>query len=230
MKICKSCRKEIDEQATKCPYCQTDQRNWFRQHPVMITILGFLFLMILLSSGSSKKETKLVSPVSNETKETQTPSPTQPPVVSDEQLIASLSQTFCAERQCKPIAGNPFCGWTVDLNDLNQLFENKGQVTTLHTAKDSPTQTICKKVAKGCLETWSNKVCEMVANREIWIGMTKDMLMASFGIPNDRNNSTNQWGFSSQWVYGSPINGATYIYLDGENENSMKVTSWQDSD
>jgi hypothetical protein len=31
--------KKIDERAKKCPYCQTDQRGWFRRHPILTTLL-----------------------------------------------------------------------------------------------------------------------------------------------------------------------------------------------
>jgi hypothetical protein len=40
MKQCKSCRKEIDSNATKCPYCQGYQQ-WFRNPQY----LGFLFVI-----------------------------------------------------------------------------------------------------------------------------------------------------------------------------------------
>lgn len=44
MKKCKSCQKEIDPKATKCPYCQTDLRSWFRRHPIL-TFLGIIIAL-----------------------------------------------------------------------------------------------------------------------------------------------------------------------------------------
>lgn len=38
-KVCKSCRKKVDAQAKKCPYCQEDLRSWFRRHPILTFIL-----------------------------------------------------------------------------------------------------------------------------------------------------------------------------------------------
>ena len=53
MKKCKSCKSEIDETATKCPHCQTDQRSWFRRHPILTGILGFfLFIIVIGVTGS----------------------------------------------------------------------------------------------------------------------------------------------------------------------------------
>lgn len=49
MKKCKGCQKEIDTKANKCPYCQTDQRSWFRRHKIMTGILGILGLIILIT-------------------------------------------------------------------------------------------------------------------------------------------------------------------------------------
>ena len=43
MKICKSCRKQIEEKATKCPHCQAYQK-WNRNPQV----LGFIFPLIFI--------------------------------------------------------------------------------------------------------------------------------------------------------------------------------------
>jgi hypothetical protein len=56
MKKCKSCQKEIDPKATKCPHCQSDQRNWFMRHKITTVIL-VLILIGIASSGSSSKTT-----------------------------------------------------------------------------------------------------------------------------------------------------------------------------
>jgi hypothetical protein len=43
MKNCKSCHKEIDQKATKCPYCQAFQ-TWFKNPQ----LLGFVFPLIFI--------------------------------------------------------------------------------------------------------------------------------------------------------------------------------------
>lgn len=53
MKKCKSCQSEIDDKATKCPKCQTDQRNWFMRHKILTGILGFIGLIIIISIASA---------------------------------------------------------------------------------------------------------------------------------------------------------------------------------
>jgi len=59
MKKCKSCQKEIDKKASKCPFCQTDQRNWFAKHPILTVFLALFILGIFgASSGSKGTSTK----------------------------------------------------------------------------------------------------------------------------------------------------------------------------
>lgn len=50
MKKCKSCKSEIDSKATKCPHCRTDQRIWFRRHPIL-TFLIVLFIAPFILAG-----------------------------------------------------------------------------------------------------------------------------------------------------------------------------------
>lgn len=52
MKKCKSCQKEINNKASKCPYCQTDQRNWFRRHPILTVLIVLFILPIVISTLS----------------------------------------------------------------------------------------------------------------------------------------------------------------------------------
>lgn len=69
MKKCKSCQKEIDDKATKCPYCQTDQRSWFRRHPILTVLIALFVLPAVLnslSSGSSKPKEPEPSPKSEQ--------------------------------------------------------------------------------------------------------------------------------------------------------------------
>lgn len=57
MKKCKSCQKEIDSKAKKCPYCQTDQRSWFLRHPIL-TVLLILFVIGMIGAASGGKSSK----------------------------------------------------------------------------------------------------------------------------------------------------------------------------
>jgi len=51
MKNCKSCQKEIDDKATKCPYCQAFQ-NWFKNPQITGMIFPLIFIpYIFFSTG-----------------------------------------------------------------------------------------------------------------------------------------------------------------------------------
>jgi len=69
MKKCKACQKEIDPKATKCPYCQTDLRNWFIRHPIITFFLILIIISIVGSSGSNKQSDLKTNLNSNTSKE-----------------------------------------------------------------------------------------------------------------------------------------------------------------
>ncbi len=58
MKVCKSCRSEIDSKAKKCPKCQADQRNWFRRHPILTGVLILVIIGIVGSASGGSKNTE----------------------------------------------------------------------------------------------------------------------------------------------------------------------------
>ena len=66
MKKCKSCQKEIDKKASKCPYCQTDQRNWFAKHPIL-TVLLVLFVLGIFVAVSGNKGTSTTKSTTSKT-------------------------------------------------------------------------------------------------------------------------------------------------------------------
>lgn len=53
----------------------------------------------------------------------------------------------------------------------------------------------------------------------IWIGMTKEMVLESWGEPKDINRSVGSWGVHEQWIYY----GDKYVYIE-----NGKLASWQD--
>lgn len=56
MKICKSCKKEIDDKAKKCPHCTTDQRIWFARHPILTVILTLVVIGVVESGKGEKSQ------------------------------------------------------------------------------------------------------------------------------------------------------------------------------
>lgn len=61
---------------------------------------------------------------------------------------------------------------------------------------------------------------QAIENRQIFIGMSEEALLLSWGNPSDINSSTGAWGVHKQYVYGD---FGPYVYVE-----NGKVTSWQD--
>lgn len=59
---------------------------------------------------------------------------------------------------------------------------------------------------------------EKIANRTIWIGMTEEMLLDSWGQPDDINSTVTRYSVRKQYVYGL----GQYVYV----ENGV-VNAWQ---
>lgn len=61
---------------------------------------------------------------------------------------------------------------------------------------------------------------QRIIDRKIWLGMTDDMALESWGLPDKNNRSVGSWGVHEQWVYERKD---TYLYF----ENGI-LKSWQD--
>lgn len=64
MKKCKNCQKEIDAKAKKCPFCQSDLRNWFVRHPIwtIVLVLFVIGMFGVASSGGNEKTASKSTP------------------------------------------------------------------------------------------------------------------------------------------------------------------------
>lgn len=138
MKKCKSCQKEIDAKAKKCPHCQSDQRIWFARHPILTGILGLFVIIIVLSiTGSSNNNGKKVgdnnSSNATQASNNQTEQQTTYKVGDKIQLgsvilTVNKVETSTGGQYTSPSAGNEWI-------DLNMTIENTGStqefVTTL---------------------------------------------------------------------------------------------------
>jgi len=217
LKKCKSCQKEIDDKAIKCPYCQTDQRSWFRKHPILTLLIAFFVLPILIGIFSSSPEkpkqiNKVKQQEITETEKKQSEEERQ-------RKISSLANKFCENRQGEYTYNVFFCSSCID---LNEVLDNSD---IIHNAKSPATSENCQKIVDYCLNIWNENECQKIAEQKIWIGMSKDQLLLSWGVPKDTNNTVGFWGIHSQWVYGDL---GPYVYLEGKTKNDLVVTSWQD--
>lgn len=134
------------------------------------------------------------------------------------QRIQELGDVFCAQRS-KPNMRY------VNLDDFIAMYEAKGETVTLRPVINIKPQTNkCEQIMETCFKLWDDKDCQRIAEGKIWIDMSEDQLILSWGLPDDRNNSVYSFGTHSQWVYDS---FGPYVYLQGKDSSDMKVTSWQ---
>jgi len=66
---------------------------------------------------------------------------------------------------------------------------------------------------------YGSEIAQKVLDEKIWIGMTTDMAIESWGKPSETNRDVGSWGVHEQWVYGDGV----YLYFE-----NGKLTSWQD--
>jgi hypothetical protein len=68
------------------------------------------------------------------------------------------------------------------------------------------------------IKKYGTEVAQKILAKKIWIGMTTEMALESWGEPDDNNRSVGSWGVHEQWIYDD-----TYVYFE-----NGKLTSWQD--
>lgn len=224
IKKCPSCQNEISSETTKCPYCGKNFKSWFRRHPIL-TILIILFILPPFLSGifSSSKEPSSSPEKPEQVNEVKQKENTEAEKKQSEEerqrKISSLANKFCENRQGKYAYDVFFCSSCVDLNEILDKSD------LIHNAKLPATFENCQKIVDVCLKIWSEEECQKIAEQKIWLGMSRDQLVLSWGVPKDTNDTVASWGVHSQWVYDD---FGPYVYLEGKSKNDLVVTSWQD--
>src|SRR5579859_6638068 len=91
MKLCKSCKTEIDAKATRCPHCQADQRPWPKKHPILTGILVIVLVFVVLGAiGGGKGSSSSSSSVSGAANSVQVQQPTTPEAVQQVDVNALI--------------------------------------------------------------------------------------------------------------------------------------------
>ena len=119
---------------------------------------------------------------------------------------------------------------SVCVNNHKSIFRPKvdelltGDVSGQSKSKGAYSASDCKKIITGLYDLGYKKDdIKSVAESKYWVGMDVKLLFFSVGLANDYSTTTTTiFGKSSQLVYGDPLYGATYIYVD-----NGKVTSYQ---
>lgn len=71
---------------------------------------------------------------------------------------------------------------------------------------------------------WSQRVWDAIRDERLFVGMSKDMVLMSWGEPMEINRSIGSWGTDEQWVYPAGFsNGNNYLYLRNEIVTSFQL-------
>jgi len=132
--------KEIDPKAKKCPFCQSDQRNWFARHKIITgIIIVIIFFSIIGAAGSSKSGTSVPATSDNSNanaganSNTQaTAGPTKAP-----QALLNLTGSGTKSTQTFTAGGDWDLDWTYDCSN----FGNQGNFQVMIYNKDGTMST-----------------------------------------------------------------------------------------
>lgn len=93
------------------------------------------------------------------------------------------------------------------------LFQNSSDTQKNQKPEDKPQAELLTteyaRTVKKEHPTWSNQICNVIGNREIQIGMTKEQAIAAWEKPKSINESVGSWGKHEQWVYDGQ-----YLYFE----------------
>ena len=112
---------------------------------------------------------------------------------------------------------------------LDSLLQLKEQLISQKTEINKSIDSLNEKSSKldvdlqKALKTvyakrYGRKVGNRIINKQIWKGMTENMLRDSWGKPDRINKNIEKWGRFTQWLYGK----IEFFFRDG------KLTGWEE--
>ena len=94
-------------------------------------------------------------------------------------------------------------------------LEEKPSKSSPSPARQETTLTAVGQAIKNTHPFWSNNICNAIGEKKIFIGMTKDQVVAAWGKPYKINTTTGSYGTHEQWVMHDSIN-SSYIYFEND--------------
>ncbi|NMB81845.1 MAG: hypothetical protein GYA14_08505 [Ignavibacteria bacterium] len=97
------------------------------------------------------------------------------------------------------------------LNEINKLKKQSTELSEKIVA-------INLEIEKLYTDKFGKEYGLRIFNKQIWKGMTEQMLSASWGKPDKIDKNVEKWGTFTQWYYGK----ITFFFRDG------KLTDWEE--
>jgi hypothetical protein len=78
-------------------------------------------------------------------------------------------------------------------------------------------QNLTSALRKLYILKYGEEIGNKIAYKQIWTGMTDEMVLESWGEPDRVDKNVEEWGTFTQWFYGN----VTFFFKDG------KLTDWE---
>lgn len=171
-------------------------------------VLGILFALPSAIEQASKEENSSTTNQQQASQQAQTEAQ-QAAIAKRQSVIDKYSASYCK-------------------NHTNVQMRNDKVLTDggwpTYDGKRNWTAEECRLIITMLYDTGTaeDRIASISEGRKIGVGLRNVEVIYSVGYPDDINTTTTAAGTHEQWVYGNPIYGANYVYLD----NGI-VTSYQ---
>jgi hypothetical protein len=126
-------------------------------------------------------------------------------------LIGAFAASQQTSRPVTPLSPPP--------TDTTATVDTRGPIAPI-APDEAFLKTKAGRIWKKHGGAWSEEDCRTIANGQINVGMSGEMVRASWGRPEHINESTYRSGTHEQWVYGS----RSYVYLQNGVVTSISTT------
>jgi hypothetical protein len=191
---------QVPAKAYVCAYC----RKTLRTSPFSVGLaatLGIVFLLILLSKSGE--------PTKQLARATDPPTPRQPAKA----LIGAATGL--------PVL-DAATGKAITTEDLQRnLKEEEVRRSSEDVSRESEDAAFRRTSAGKIWQRhpdWDRQLCEVIAKRQIRVGMTDAQVRTAWGKPQSINSTTYASGTHEQWVYGV----GQYVYFENGIMTSLQ--------
>lgn len=134
----------------------------------------------------------------------------------NQQTQANAQQAAAAKRQSIiDTYSAPYCQNHTNVQMRNDKVLTDGGWPTFDGKRSWSTEE-CQLIITKLYDTRTTeaRIASISEGRKIGVGLRNVEVIYSVGYPDNINTTTNANGTHEQWVYGNPIYGANYVYLD----------------
>lgn len=129
-------------------------------------------------------------------------------VAVEEEAVANMSKSESYREAHKNLLANSQKRLEAQLAAEAEAARKARIEAQAEAARKVARKNAAAKKDQRCREKWSSSDCDMIASRQVWVGMTAEQAIASWGRPQHINSDISAAGRQEQWVYGDD-----YIYV-----------------